>query len=393
MSRMILAVGSLITSPPPSGTQWYIDNAISSSGDGRSWSTAWKSFGNIAWGSIRPGDTINISGGTNGKTYTGGMNVGASGSAGSPILIRSAVDAGHNGIVTVYNDGSIQAGFFMNNIHDITIRGFTITTPTYLATQTDGIYMQTYGTSNNAQNIIIENNVIIISNGEGTGHDDCIQGAWRVTNLTIRNNYMEQRNTKSQGYAQGMWLEGCNGDIRIYNNIVYLPNSKNTCCGTRKETNGDYSYNCAYNAYIYNNTFVGGDWGSIIIKDAANCFVKNNIVRLHHTDTGQNAIWLDSPDPSTANIDYNVYYATNNTPYFHYHTQYLSWNAWRANGFDANSQKIDPQLVDISGLDFRIQSTSPAINAGASDQNVPNTDYAGNARVSPPDVGAYEYVA
>ncbi|MDX9892402.1 MAG: choice-of-anchor Q domain-containing protein [Bacteroidales bacterium] len=50
----------------------------------------------------------------------------------------------------------------------------------------------------------------------------------------------------------------------------------------------------------------------------------------------------------------------------------------------------DPQFVDKSKLDFRLKSTSPAINAGF--QNGVLLDIIGNPRTGNPDIGAYEFV-
>lgn len=46
----------------------YVDNAVSSSGNGSSWSQAWMSFSVIDWDIVEPGDTIYISGGSGTKT-------------------------------------------------------------------------------------------------------------------------------------------------------------------------------------------------------------------------------------------------------------------------------------------------------------------------------------
>jgi len=52
-------------------------------------------------------------------------------------------------------------------------------------------------------------------------------------------------------------------------------------------------------------------------------------------------------------------------------------------------RNTDPQFVDKSKLDFRLKSTSPAINAGIS--NGVLFDILGNPRTGNPDIGAYEY--
>ncbi|WP_257236588.1 choice-of-anchor Q domain-containing protein [Nostoc sp. 'Peltigera malacea cyanobiont' DB3992] len=51
----------------------------------------------------------------------------------------------------------------------------------------------------------------------------------------------------------------------------------------------------------------------------------------------------------------------------------------------------DPQFVNASGRDFRLKSTSPAINSGLKWSSL-KTDFQGNPRVSgyATDRGAYE---
>ena len=50
----------------------------------------------------------------------------------------------------------------------------------------------------------------------------------------------------------------------------------------------------------------------------------------------------------------------------------------------------DPKFVGKDSLDFRLNSTSPAINAGKN--NGVMFDFLGNPRTGNPDIGAYEYV-
>lgn len=79
-------------------TTWYVSAAVGTSGNGTSWSTAWKDFSNIVWASIQPGDTIEVDGGTNGLTY-GPLLITASGTVNNPITIRASTATGHSGQV------------------------------------------------------------------------------------------------------------------------------------------------------------------------------------------------------------------------------------------------------------------------------------------------------
>jgi hypothetical protein len=107
---------------------WYVDNALfTGNNDGTSWANAWHSLAAVSWTSIRPGDTVYISGGVTNKTYTDSWTVGASGSPSLPITI--AVDAGnpsHNGTVIFdYDsdkDSSTKVGVAVNRNY-ITFNG------------------------------------------------------------------------------------------------------------------------------------------------------------------------------------------------------------------------------------------------------------------------------
>ncbi|MBK7748526.1 MAG: hypothetical protein IPP57_06480 [Candidatus Obscuribacter sp.] len=69
---------------------------------GTNWRTAWKDPAQIDWTVINPGDQILLDGGTSGITYQTSFTVPKSGTAGAPITIRQAPQAGHNGQVLLY---------------------------------------------------------------------------------------------------------------------------------------------------------------------------------------------------------------------------------------------------------------------------------------------------
>ena len=81
-------------------TTFYISGSVGSSGNGRSWATAWKTFTDIVWANVHPGDTIEVDGGASGITYTTEMTVGTDGIAPWPITVKASTASGHNGGVT-----------------------------------------------------------------------------------------------------------------------------------------------------------------------------------------------------------------------------------------------------------------------------------------------------
>jgi len=251
-------------------TSWYVDSTVSSSGTGTSWSTAWKTFNDIQWSSIKPGDTIYISGGTYHETLT----VGASGSAGKPITITKGTDAGHKGQVIIQGsgsgvgiyipdqswiivkdltlnnwasnvnidggsagsahniildnlDGSMSAGRFIrmegwpdktgSYLHDVTVRNSDVTTPNNVAAQTDFVYAQYMA------GLTVENNHVIISNEDSGGHDDMVQTFWVDGPVIVRNNYFEHADHKTRN-SQGIFFENYKGIFEVYNNVIIQHN-------------------------------------------------------------------------------------------------------------------------------------------------------------------------
>ena len=68
---------------------WYVNAAVGSSGNGQSWSTAWKDPGSVNWSSVQPGDTIWIAGGN----YSAGFSPAKNGTAANWIYIKRATSA------------------------------------------------------------------------------------------------------------------------------------------------------------------------------------------------------------------------------------------------------------------------------------------------------------
>jgi hypothetical protein len=80
------------------GILWYVDSSVASSGNGQSWSTAWKNLSSIS--GLSPGDTVYISGGTASRTYS--ISAGwspAGGTSNNPITYSVGTDSSHNGVV------------------------------------------------------------------------------------------------------------------------------------------------------------------------------------------------------------------------------------------------------------------------------------------------------
>jgi hypothetical protein len=109
--------------------------------------------------------------------------------------------------------------------------------------------------------------------------------------------------------------------------------------------------------------------------------VKNNIFYNNTSHVGLKTGWVQS-------MNNNLYYGTGTWNWNNeVKTTFALWKS--ASSYDAAGVNSDPLFVSVS--DFRLQSSSPAINAGA---NIGlTTDYSGNPIVGVPDIGAYEYTS
>ncbi|MFO1070018.1 MAG: choice-of-anchor Q domain-containing protein [Geminicoccaceae bacterium] len=432
----LVLLAALVVPPSPSqAASFFVDRSVATSGDGRSWATAWKSFAKVRWSSIRPGDTLYVSGGASGKTYTESLTVGASGSAGSPITIRPGLSAGHSGPVIIDGQNLRDTGIFLSSRNHVLVTGFDLrnhpgagigvkyatagvriennkiysgdpgdsnargidvrncvgtdavivrsnafTTPPDTLAQTDGIW----SSANNG--VIFENNRIVISNSNTWGHSDGIQSYLDV-NITIRGNWFEQANNATTD-NHGMWLSNTRngGVLKVYNNVVLVPNLTADSAVTHF---AESTWNENGTARFWNNTVIGGKRGFNLYK-SPNAQAWNNIV--WPAAGGFAFVIIDGTIPA-ANIDRNLIWAPNATVAY-VGTSNLTYAGWKARGYDRSGVNADPLFTSLAAEDFTLQAGSPAIDAGAEFAEV-TTDIAGTPRPqgAATDIGAYERIA
>jgi hypothetical protein len=117
---------------------------------------------------------------------------------------------------------------------------------------------------------------------------------------------------------------------------------------------------------------------------ANNHIFKNNIVY----DSGSYHIYSEHSSNGTLNVfDYNVYYP-DGALFMDRSAVRNNFAAWQA-GLSQDSHSFSADPLFTSPLDFHLQSTSPAINAGI-DVGL-TSDFEGKPIVGTPDIGAYEY--
>ncbi|MFH1238355.1 MAG: choice-of-anchor Q domain-containing protein, partial [archaeon] len=220
-------------------------------------------------------------------------------------------------------------------------------------------------------NYIYNNNVWVgplISINQDYGQD--------FENLLIHDNIIDGSGYRPRGIGI-IWTSPISS-VSIYNNLFI------DCGGDI--INGPYTlYQISGNSEIYDNTFYNcdGSYAISIREDpAANIYskivnVKNNII---HTKSGSSCDYIFiSTNPLTGPIavDSNLYYGNDNGPVE-----------------DLNPINADPQFINPFALDFHLQPTSPAIDAGTSTvSSIVTQDFDGILRPQNFlfDIGAYEY--
>ncbi len=372
---------------------YYVDaNSGNDANSGTSTNSAWSSISKVNSKSFSPGDNILFLRGCN---WIGTLNMNSSGTSSLPIVYGSygsgvlpIIDANNanacaiiqsknyitiqyikfqnaadapGGTVRVTSGVGIivqncevylttQGSVFIQNSSNCTVAHNTVTTPTFLNVQTDGIYSQ-----RNSHNTY-EYNRIIISNTETTNHDDCIQ-SYLDTSLTIRNNYLEQNNSKLQN-AQGIYITTGAGTFTVYNNVVKCPNNQANIIGFDNITTGTGKL------VLYNNTVIGGGANTLRIPSLATVTIMNNVFV---TTYGSTLIQLSTLGSGSV-IDYNLYYRQDGNSSIIGYSGSKTLSQWKALGYDAHGLNVNPMLNDS----LYPAANSPIIDAGTTSGGIFN---------------------
>jgi hypothetical protein len=416
---------------------YYVDGAVSHSGDGTSWAAAWKNFSDIQWATLNAGSIIYVSGGTSSRTYTETLVVEASGLEGRPVTVTRGEDIGHGGAVIIDGQYAREYGVVVDGQNHIVVRGFEVrnhidagirvvsataaviieenivdsgapnlggnargfevrdsrgalpvilrnnryTTATSTNDQTDGIW------SSDNEGVLYQGNRIIISNSFAASdvvHNDCLQ-SFHDYKIEIIGNYCEQDNAKT-GHNQGIFIQDpYSGVFLVHNNVLYAPGTNSHQIILENRT-----VEFAGILHAYNNTVYGGAYGSIRILNSPQSIIKNNI--LASVMPGAQALKIEGPQISPPSVDYNLIYTPDSQyPVYVSEGDTLQRREWRALGYDIHSVFANPMFKSIEGRDFLLQAASPAIDAGTPLAEI-TVDYRGIARPqgSAYDIGAFE---
>jgi parallel beta-helix repeat protein len=299
------------------------------------------------------------------------------------VIVQNCIAAYNNksGIALVQgvNTASISGNTVYNNNADRTTM------------YQSGIHV--FGNQVNGAGIVIEHNEIYntywdgvnpLGNGVGTHIDECAGNPGPI----VRYNKIHDNQ------QAGIMIEHTKSNAQIYNNIAYNNGPESAPWGA-----GIVIFRGTQGTTVYNNTLYGNNVGLACIGTLSGDPINNNIFK-NNIATGNitelYAFQGGSNDGAygTGNVyTYNDFGVAGTNFISWAGSNYSTYSSWysvyaAANG---NTVQSDPLFRSASGGDFRLQSTSPAIDAGT---NVGLTqDFAG---VPIPvglgyDMGAFEF--
>ncbi len=236
-------------------------------------------------------------------------------------------------------------------------------------------------------NILYQNNFESINAKEGSSNgkiynNDISQhesagiyvDAWSGNShdIEIFSNKIHNSRASGRGIALAIENGGSLKNVKVYNNVIY----SNAATGIDLSwySKGTIDNISITSNTVYNNGLID-NWGGGISADysaATNVIIRNNIVSKnnHYSIRAKN---------TNAVIDHNLI------------DGYIG-EQYEAKGSDY--VEGDPQFINPANADFRLKSTSPAIEKG-SVNSVPHMDFDGNIRPRniSYDIGAFEHIS
>lgn len=400
-----------------SATNWYVRTGATGSNNGSDWNNAW-SISGINWGSVRGGDTIWLGGGK----YSAGINVGASGSSGSPITIKRATSKDSAPTGAAGWSSALDSQAVITEINDsqfsyITIDGNSTYGIQVLMSSNGGVGIQA-AYSGNVSNLKLLNIEVKGPYSSAPANVDGIQmvsASYTFTDSQISNCWVHGI---CEGFRAFNWnnvvVEHCFlADFQAASNehmdVMYAYPISNTTFRYNTISNSPadgifFEYGGAQNFYFYGNVFVNSQNHFIQTKSPGNygpLYIYNNVFYAASASTYGWISFSGTTDPATK-VYNNVFWNVQNScgAGGSVSSDYNAYNNWNYGGYSIPTEthgikNLSNPWVDVAGGNFRLISGAALMNKGmaqATDGYI-NKDMDGVTRGGDGtwDIGAFEY--
>jgi len=349
--KTFVAVGALLFAGRAYATNWYVRPSSAGSNTGTDWNNAW-SLSSLNWANVKPGDTVWLSGGS----YSGGLNVGASGSSGNPILINRVLStdsvpasaagwsSSFDSTVALSNAISFSSCSYVTldgrkpfiataGSQGVSNAGITVTIPLSGGDGIDG------ANAGPISNIVVRNVSLIgpyasTSNPAGGGGISGINICYSnnaVTNCTFHGISIVGTGEAVRAAAwNGVIIEYCyiadtNNDGQQHEDIQYSYPSVN-CIWRYNQINNSpndgvfFEFGGATNFYFYGNVYYDSGGWFICTKAASGSvygpvFIYNNVFMAASLSAGPGGSWMSDNGASltgTSYVENNIFYNVSN---------------------------------------------------------------------------------
>jgi hypothetical protein len=437
LTTALLAFGSSAMA-----TTYYVDCSVGSSGDGKSWGSAWKALSNIT--GLNPGDIVYISGSSSCSTYSTSQWTPINGTVANPITYSVGQDSGHNSPVTITLSGGPGMSGANNLLQGIVITGnyggainmsingllgaagsvawngvrlsyltmnnTTIEGTTYQNFQLDHVnakvpcgndHFWTSGASAGSigytSNSVHDNTIVLCQVSDGSGHGT--DGFQWIENVSFYNNvvYWVFNSTANGQHADGIQTSG--SYVAIYNN--YFEDAGNY------PVYGDLFGNASH-WRIYNNVFTefSGHGTGISGQAMGIGFEGSYGASMNDFVIANNTCYAQDSNHSCASLNVG---ASGNSITNSYLVNNLAYNTGfnvaagsggaitQSNNFSGSSTVSFIDIASYPTGNFQLGAgSSGAVGQGINPTptyltNIFTTDKNGNPRGGTWDLGAYEY--
>jgi hypothetical protein len=339
------------------------DYYVSTQGSDSSPGTSAQPFRTIthAYGLAGPGTTIHVLPGVYTDYTSGwGLHFGASGTASSPIIVKSEVKGG--AVIDGQNASDRNEGIYIDGNYNV-VDGFVIT-----RAPDGGISIWSSG--NQIRNNEIHHNGNPASTS--TNGRDGVYSDQGTANNSYTANYIHDNGRTGSNLDHGLYL--CGDNETVLNNVLI----RNAGSGLQIA-----GYTTVSNMKVYNNVMAyNGTEGLILWMALSGVDFKNNILY----GNGLYGIYSYDAHGSGVVFDHNLSYGNGSG-------NYTFSNGGSDYSYTVGTMlSVDPRFVNetSSGFDAHLGTGSPAIGAGLDLSSVFTTDMSGAAR---PASGAWDLAA